>query len=177
MNPSLIVAMSRNRAIGIDGRMPWHLPDDLKRFRELTWGKPILMGRRTFEAIGRALPGRDNFVLSSNPGYRAEGCRVFTSSETMLDAACLLHPEPMVIGGATLYEAFMGRAKRIYLTLVETEVQGDTFFPEIKEEEWRYASKDFHPADARHPFSFRFITLERVHLQELPPAEVKPVSF
>ena len=160
MNPSLIVAMSRNRAIGIDGRMPWHLPDDLKRFRELTWGKPVLMGRRTFEAIGRALPGRENFVLSSNPNYLAEGCRVFTSSRAMLDAACLLHPEPMVIGGATLYEAFMDRATRIFLTLVETEVQGDTFFSELDQGNWRCVAEEIHPADERHAFPFRFMTLE-----------------
>lgn len=143
--------------------MPWHLPDDLKHFRELTWGRPILMGRRTFEAIGRPLPGRDNFVLSRNPDYRAEGCRVFTSSQAMLEAACVLHPEPMVVGGATLYETFMGRAGRIYLTLVETEVQGDTFFPELEAGAWRCVAEEFHPADARHVSPFRFVTLERAN--------------
>jgi dihydrofolate reductase len=160
-SPSLIVAMSRNRVIGVEGRMPWHLPDDLKHFRDLTLGKPILMGRRTFEAIGHPLPGRDNFVLSRDPNYRAAGCRVFVSGEAMLDAACLLHPEPMIIGGAMWYEMFMGRAKRIYLTLVETETRGDTFFPELEEGTWRRVADEFHPADARHAFSLRFMTLER----------------
>jgi dihydrofolate reductase len=161
MTPSLIVAMSRNRVIGVEGRMPWHLPDDLRHFRELTWGKPILMGRRTFEAIGRPLPGRDNFVLSRDPNYRADGCRVFDSSQAMLDAACALHPEPMIIGGAMLYEAFLGKAGRIYLTLVEAEVNGDAFFPELEPGAWRCAMEELHPEDARHAFPFRFITLER----------------
>jgi len=166
MIPSLIVAMSRNRVIGTEGRMPWHLPDDLKRFRELTWGKPILMGRRTFEAIGRPLPGRDNFVLSRNLNYRAAGCRVFISSQAMLEAACKLHPEPMIIGGATLYETFMGKAGRIYLTLVDTETRGDTFFPELDEKVWRRVAEEFHPADARHVSQFRFMTLERANQSE-----------
>jgi dihydrofolate reductase len=159
---SLIVAMSRNRVIGIDGKMPWHLPDDLKHFRKLTWGKPILMGRRTFEAIGHPLPGRDNLVLSRNPNYRAEGCRVFSTAQAMLDAAYSLHSEPMIVGGATLYAAFMEQAERIYLTLVETESEGDTFFPELEPGAWRTVAEEFHPADERHAFPFRCITLERV---------------
>lgn len=162
MTPALIVAMSRNRVIGVDGRMPWHLPDDLKHFRELTWGKPVLMGRRTYEAIGRPLPGRDNFVLSRNPLYRAGGCRVFASPQAMLEAACALHPQPMVIGGETLYEAYMARAGTIYLTLVDAQVEGDARFPELEAGAWRCVAEERHPADARHSYPYCFKTLQRL---------------
>lgn len=129
-NVSLIAAMARNRVIGCKGRVPWDLPLDLRRFRELTWGHPIIMGRKTFQSIGRALPGRRNIVLSRQAGFHPEGCTVAHSLAEAL-AMAAGEDEIFVCGGAEVYREAMPSARRIYLTLVHADVAGDVLFPEI----------------------------------------------
>jgi dihydrofolate reductase len=135
MKLSLIVAMSSNRVIGVDNRLPWHFSSDLQRFKRITMGKPLLMGRKTHESIGRPLPGRQNIVLTSDTGYEAPGCTVVHSLDEAIAAAGNAE-ELMVIGGATLYDRLLPAADRIYLTLIEREFAGDTFFPQIDWQEW-----------------------------------------
>ena len=159
MRIALIAAMGSNRAIGLDNRMPWHLSADLKRFRALTLGKPILMGRKTHASIGRPLPGRVNLVLTSDPGYAAPGCIVVHSPEQALQVA--QGEELMVIGGAALYRDFLPRAERLYLTRIHREFDGDTFFPEFDAADWRETAREDIEADADSGLSYSFITLER----------------
>ena len=162
MRIALIVAMDRNRVIGRGNELPWHLPADLAHFKRVTLGKPVLMGRRTFESIGRPLPGRHNIVVSGQPGYQAPGCTVVTDIEAGLDAAGGAD-ELMVLGGSTLFEALLPRAGRLYLTLVETEVAGgDTWFPALDPSQWRETERTERDADDRNPFRLAFVTLERV---------------
>jgi dihydrofolate reductase len=157
---ALVAAMDRNRVIGVDNRLPWHLPADLRRFRELTMGRPVLMGRRTHESIGRPLPGRHNLVLTRDPGYLAPGCTVVRSLEEALAAAGQV-PELMVIGGAELYARLLERADRLYLTLVDGELAGDTHFPEYAGGEWVEVARQERVADADNPFALSFVVLER----------------
>jgi len=158
---SLIAAMDRNRLIGADGRLPWHLPADLAHFKRVTMGKPVLMGRRTFESIGRPLPGRHNIIVSRDPAYRAEGCTVVHSVEAGLGGAGLA-PEVMVIGGASLYAQCLARAHRLYLTLVDGAFAGDTFFPAWDSRTWRELERQDHAPDERNPFAYSFVTMEKV---------------
>lgn len=132
MTVAIIAAMSRNRVIGYQGAMPWHLPEDLRRFRELTSGHPVVMGRKTFEAIGRALPGRKNIVISRNSSYLAEGCLMAGS----LQEALHLGGDSLIFicGGGEIYRTSMAIADIIYLTVIDADLQGDTFFPEIPPE-------------------------------------------
>ena len=157
---ALIAAMDRNRLIGAGGAMPWHLPADLRRFKRITMGKPILMGRRTFASIGRPLPGRDNLVVSRNPGFRAEGVRVFAGIDAALQAVEGAH-EVFCIGGAALYEALLPRARRLYLTLIDHAFEGDVWFPAFDTSAWEEVESEAHAPDARHPYPFRFVVLER----------------
>lgn len=157
---SLIVAAAENDVIGRDGALPWRLSDDLRRFKTLTMGKPLIMGRRTRESIGRPLPGRQNIVITRNPGYRAEGSDVVCSLDAALAAAGDA-PEVMVIGGAEIYRQFLPLAGRIYLTRVHTVIAGDTFLPAMDPAEWKEVARTRHPADPRNDFETSFITLER----------------
>jgi dihydrofolate reductase len=156
---SLIAAMDRNRVIGRDNALPWHLPADLRHFKALTLGKPILMGRRTFESIGRPLPGRQNIVLTHDPVYVADGCDVVHSIDAAV--ACARGEELMVIGGATLYAQCLPRADRLYLTLVDAEVGGDAVFPAFDASQWHESSSSAHPADSHNAYACRFVTLLR----------------
>lgn len=162
MKVSLIVAVGRRNEIGKGGQMPWHLPADLKHFKRNTLGKPVLMGRKTLEAIGRPLPERRNLVLTRDAGFRAEGCETVTS----LDAALELvsgEPELMVIGGGEVYRLAWARTDRIYLTRIQADVEGaDTFFPELQDGRWREVSREDHRADEKNPFDYSFLLLERV---------------
>lgn len=163
MTISLIVAMGENRVIGADQRMPWHLPADLKRFRQTTMGRPILMGRKTHESIGRPLPGRQNIVLSSRRDYAAPGCVVVHSLDEALREAG--GGEAMVIGGASLYRECLPLAERIYLTLIHREFAGDTFFPgfpEFDRAAWREAAREDVDNDPDSGLSYSFLRLERV---------------
>ncbi len=156
---SLIAAMARNRVIGHRGRMPWHLPEDLRRFRRITWGKPILMGRKTYEAIGRPLPGRHNIVVSRSRGFQAPGCTVVASLAAGIAAAG--EGELMVIGGAQLYESLLPQAECLYLTVIEAEFPGDTFFPVWDPAEWREVKRESRPPRADFPHPYRFLVFER----------------
>lgn len=131
---SIIVAMARNRCIGRDGRLPWHLPGDLQRFKQLTMGHSLLMGRKTYESIGRPLPGRTSYVVSRTPGFFAAGCQTFTDIGAAVEAACTAgESELFVCGGAEIYRQTLPLCQRIYLTELERKVVGDAFFPEIQE--------------------------------------------
>lgn len=161
MKISLIVAMSANRVIGRDNKMPWHLSADLKRFRAITMNSPILMGRKTFESIGKPLDGRTNLILSKNPNYQPEGCHVFHSLETALDAAKNYGEELFIIGGATLYEIALPFAQRLYLTDIEAEFEGDTFFPDIDLNTWNEMTCERVTDDEKVNFNYRFLVLEK----------------
>lgn len=161
MKISLIVAMSQNRAIGRDNKMPWHLPADLKRFRAITMNSPILMGRKTFESIGRPLDGRANLVLSHNQNYQPQGCQVFQSLESALETAKTLGNELFIIGGATLYEMTLPLAQRLYLTQIQAKFEGDTFFPKFDLNDWNETTCEQINNDEKADFSYRFLTLEK----------------
>ena len=158
---SLIVAMDRRGVIGAGGALPWRLSDDLKHFKAITMGKPLIMGRKTHESIGRPLPGRENIVLTGQSDYVAEGCTVFHEIQTALEA-CAHHAEVMVMGGAALYEQLLPRATRIYLTRVEAEVNGDTWFPQFDPGAWNELERRDHPADDRNEYPYSFQVLERI---------------
>lgn len=160
MKISLIVAMAANRVIGRDGQMPWHLSADLQRFKKITLGSPILMGRKTFEAIGRPLPGRANLVISQNPDFRAEGCKVFADIDSALKSVADCK-ELFVIGGSTLYKAMLPVADYLYLTLIEQSFAGDTHFPLFDETQWQEIDNEDVSDDPQVNFSYRFSTLER----------------
>ncbi len=158
MNISLIVAMASNRVIGADNKMPWHLPADLNKFKQITLGSPILMGRKTHESIGRVLPGRDNIIISRNPGYQAQGCQVFPSIETALSSFQKCQ-EIFVIGGSSLYESMLDKARMIYLTEIHAEFSGDTYFPELDENNWIEVERKHIDHDPDVDFSYSFIKL------------------
>jgi dihydrofolate reductase len=157
---SIIAALAENRVIGDHNRLPWRLPADLRHFKQLTVGKPIIMGRRTWESLPGVLPDRLHIVISTNPAYRAEGCLLVHSVDEALAAAAGA-PEVMIVGGAALYEQILPRAQRMYLTLVHAEVAGDTFFPDYDEGEWRELERESHPPDERNPYAYTFLTLLR----------------
>lgn len=159
MKISLIVAMARNHAIGLNGQMPWHLPADLKHFRAITMGHPIIMGRKTFAAIGKPLPGRRNLVITHNPDFKAEGAEVFNQIDAALEQCADLE-QVFVIGGATLYEAMLAHADYLYLTEIDQDFEGDTFFPEFDRNDWQELERqDF--CDAGTPFKYSFIKLAK----------------
>jgi dihydrofolate reductase len=157
---SLIVAMAQNGVIGRDSALPWRLPEDLKRFKEFTLGKPILMGRRTFEAIGRPLPGRANLVLTRDRDWRAPGViPVHSVEEALLQTRTC--DELVVIGGAEIYRLLLPLARRIYLTHVHADIPGDTYFPAFDPAQWDDVELHTQPADERHAHPITFVTLER----------------
>lgn len=161
---SIIVAMARNRVIGHCGGMPWHLSEDLRRFRQITWGKPVLMGRKTHEAIGRPLPGRHNIVVSRSHDFHAPGCTVVDSLAAGIATA--EGDQLMVIGGAMLYEALLPQAEYLYLTWIEADFPGDTFFPEWDPGQWREVSREQRHPDADFPYSYRFLVFQRRFSQD-----------
>lgn len=158
---SLIAALARNRVIGRDHRLPWRLPADLRFFKQTTLGKPLLMGRRTWESIGRPLPGRRMIVLSRDPGYLAPACAVVHSMDAALTEAGAV-AEVMVIGGALLYAQTLPLADRMYLTQVDADVAGDVWFPEWNSLDWRLDWEEQHPADAEHAWPYCFQRWERI---------------
>ncbi|HYC35905.1 MAG TPA: type 3 dihydrofolate reductase [Usitatibacter sp.] len=157
---SLVVAMARNRVIGRDNALPWKLPADLAYFKRVTMGKPVVMGRRTWESIGKALPGRHNIVVTSNPAYSAPGATVVTSLEDAWKAAGDA-PEVAVIGGSRVFEETLPIADRIHLTEVEADVPGDTYFPRFDRSGWSEREVERHAAGERHALPFRIVLLER----------------
>ncbi len=164
---SLIVAMAQNGVIGRENSLPWRLPEDLKRFRAFTLGKPILMGRKTFESLGRPLPGRTNLVLTRDRGWSAQGVVVVHSvEEALLQAAA--SDELVVIGGAEIYRLVLPVARRIYLTHVHADVPGDITFPEFDSTQWADVECSSQPADEEHAYPLTFVTLERRNAPQVP---------
>lgn len=157
---SIIAAMADNRVIGIENRLPWNLPADMKWFRQQTIGKAVLMGRKTFDSIGKPLPNRRNIVVTRDPGLKIEGCDVVSTIEDALQL-CADENEVMIIGGASFYAQMLPRAQRLYLTLVHTEVEGDAWFPEIDFNQWRETERIDHHADEANAFDHSFVILER----------------
>ena len=156
---SLIVAASTNNVIGVQGDLPWRLSDDLKRFKALTMGKPIVMGRKTWESIGRPLPGRQNIVITRQETYAVAGCDVVGSPEAAIDVAGEAD-EIMIIGGSHIYEAFLPRAGRIYLTRVHATIDGDAFLPDLGDD-WDEMAVEHYDANDGNEYACSLLTLER----------------
>jgi dihydrofolate reductase len=164
MKVSLIVAVSRNGVIGLNNQLPWHLPGDLKYFKSVTMGKPLIMGRKTFESIGRPLPGRTNIVVTRDSQWHAEGVQVaqtLVQAMTLARLACAAAQveEIMVIGGEQIYRLTLPVADRLYLTQVEAQVEGDAFFPTYDPDEWHQVSEQLPEKTDTHPY--RYLVLER----------------
>ena len=157
---TLIVAVADSGVIGRDNTLPWHLPEDLKRFKRLTMGKPIVMGRKTFESIGKPLPGRQNIVVTRDTNYRREGVTVVHEADAALRAAGQV-AEIMVIGGAELFRALLPRAGRIHLTRVHGNIPGDVMWPALDEREWSVVERESHSADDRHAWPMTFEVWEK----------------
>ena len=163
---SVIVAAAENGVIGSNNALPWHLPDDLRYFKRVTMGKPLVMGRRTFESIGRPLPGRTNIVISRNPHFRADGVRVAASLDAALRLARSVAQadgvdELLVIGGAQIYAEAIPRADRLYLTRVHAAVDGDAFLPPIDWRDWQETGRERHRGSATNPYDYSFVVYER----------------
>ena len=158
---SLIVAASANGVIGRGGELPWHLSDDLKRFKQLTMGKPIVMGRKTHESIGQALPGRQNIVMSTQTGFVADGCDVVSSPESAVAVAGNA-AEIMVIGGSEIYQLFLPLAERIYMTRVQVDIDGDAYFAGFDDAEWQTTRHEDHSADESNDYGFTTSVLQRI---------------
>lgn len=158
---AIVVATDERGAIGRDGQLPWRLPEDLKHFKALTLGKPVVMGRRTWDSLGRALPGRHNIVLSRRAGFAPAGATVVDSLPAALRAAGAV-PEVCVIGGAEIYRLALPLARTIHLTRVHAVVEADVFFPPLDPAEWHETTRVDHEADERHAHAYSFVTLERV---------------
>jgi dihydrofolate reductase len=159
---AFVVAYDRNRVIGKDGTLPWRLPDDLKHVRALTVGKPLIMGRRTYESFPRRpLPDRTNIVVTRDPSFRPDGVVVARTPDEALALAGDA-PEIVIFGGASIFGHFLPLADRLYVTEVDAAVAGDTYFPALDAAEWREIEREEHAKDDRHAFAFRFITLDRV---------------
>jgi dihydrofolate reductase len=161
---SLIVAIAENNVIGNQNKLIWHLPADLKFFRTITMGHPIVMGRKTFESIGKALPGRRNIVISRDKNFSFTGVEVFNDVQSVTQLFSR-EEEVMIIGGAEIYRMFLPHCNRMYLTRVHQEFEGDTFFPPLDLNEWTLESEDFHTRDEKNPFDYSFLIYDR---KELP---------
>ena len=157
---SIIAAMDRNRLIGSNNQLPWHLPADLGHFKQVTMGKPIIMGRKTYESIGRALPGRTNIVLTRSSDFNAEGVLTANTLEQALDYVSA-EDEVMIIGGSAIYELTLPRADRLYLTYVENSFEGDAWFPDFDLEQWHIIASEEHSADEKNSSAYRFVTYAR----------------
>ncbi len=156
----MVAAMDRNHLIGNNNQLPWHLPADFAHFRSVTMGKPIVMGRKTFESIGKPLPGRTNIVLSRNPETQFEGAVCVSNIEQAL-AAVPDAEEIMIIGGSTIYQMLLPQANRLYLTFVDAEFEGDAWFPDVDDNQWFESDSRIRPADEKNAYNCRFVTLEK----------------
>jgi dihydrofolate reductase len=166
MKISLIAAMDKNRVIGKNNDLPWHLPDDMKYFMQTTMGYPVIMGRKNFDSIPpkyRPLPGRMNIVLTRQSDFASTGIFVAHDAEHALAQAATDNPsEIFIIGGAEIYRLFISRADHLYLTEIDASVDGDTFFPSVNTADWKETKRIHHPSDNRHAFSFDFVVYDRV---------------
>lgn len=166
MKIAMIAAMAENRVIGADNDMPWHLPADLKHFKSVTLGKPVIMGRKTYASIGKPLPGRPNIVITSQPSteFPASVTVVSTPQEALSHAVMLVgeDDEVMIIGGGTIYNTFLPLADVLYLTHIKLHTEGDTVFPDYtKEGSWQVLSRESHGADDKNPYDYEFVKLQR----------------
>lgn len=162
MIKSIIVAASINHVIGHQGKLPWNMPADMKHFRNITMGHHVVMGRKTFESIPNGLPGRSIIVLSQQPDYQAENATVVPNFESAFQVAQQAYEkEVFIAGGAAIYQEALGWIDKIYLTRIETEIAGDAFFPELKEQDWIKVSSMYHPPDVHHAYGYDFIALKR----------------
>jgi len=158
----LVVAASANNAIGKNNQLLWHLPNDLKFFKNTTWGFPVIMGRKTFEAVNKPLPGRTNIVITRKPGWKAEGALTALGLEDAIQKAAETNARQIfIIGGGEIYTQSMPMANIIYLTRVHAELEADTFFPVIDESEWMLVSNDDFPSDEKHVYAYSFQVWER----------------
>ena len=167
MKRALIVAMANNQTIGIDNSLPWHLPKDLQYFKKVTMAKPIIMGRKTFESIGRPLPGRVNIVISRQDSYEPKGVKVVDSlpaARELAESICLIDgvDEAMVIGGAQIYAQAIEEADRLYLTEVDAEINGDAWFPEFERSAWSEIGREDFLAEGPNPYNYSFIVLDKI---------------
>ena len=161
MRLSIVVAMDDNRLIGSKNQLPWHLPADLAYFKKLTTGKSILMGRKTYDSIGRPLPNRRNIVITRNANISIPGCEVVSSIDHALELT-KEDSEVMVIGGASLCEQLLPKVNRLYITKIDGEFEGDVFFPKYDDFDWLEVSCESHPKDNSNAYSYKFIVLDRV---------------
>lgn len=159
---SFIFAMDRNQLIGKDNDLPWHIPNDFKFFKDMTWGKTIIMGRKTFESFGRPLPERKHIVLTSNESYDRKGCTVIHSMDEILKME-QQHPDKewFVIGGSVLFEKMLPYADRMYLTYIDAEFEGDTYFPPFNYDQWTLSSETKGMKDEKNPYDYYFRTYDR----------------
>ena len=158
---SIIVAIANNWVIGCKNALPWHLPADLKHFHELTRGKTVIMGQKTFESVGQPLPGRTNIIITLDQSFKVPGCLVVHSVEESLEAVKPAE-EAMIIGGASIYKQFLPLANRLYLTLIDADIEGaDAFFPEIDYREWQEIERVENEPDKENIYKYTFLTLER----------------
>jgi dihydrofolate reductase len=157
---SIIVAAAENNVIGGQNQLLWRLPDDLKRFKSITTGHTVIMGRKTYDSIGGALSNRRNIIVSRNAALKVDGCEVANSLEDALQLAAG-EKEVFVIGGGQIYKQAWNKAGKLYLTRVHTEKEGDTFIPEIRAGEWMEESCEWHPSDGKHPYTYSFIVYKK----------------
>jgi len=166
MKVTAVVAMSTNRVIGRNNKLPWYIPGDLKFFKQITMGKPVVMGRKTYESIGKPLPGRDNIVITRDRGWKAEGVKVAHDIDQALTVAKACAEvcgaeEIMVIGGAQIYEAAMPRIDRLYLTQVQAFIEGDAIFPPLSWDEWQEVTREDFEAEEPNPFDYSILVYDR----------------
>ncbi len=158
---SCVLALGRNRGLGFGNKLPWHLPDDLKNFKGITLGHTVIMGRKTYDSMGRLLPERKNIILTRDTSYQVENAIVVHSIEEAIKE-CANEKEAFVIGGGEIVRLAMPYLNRMYLTHVEADIPADSFFPEFNQNEWKIVSEKFHPKDERNPFDFTFKIYEKI---------------
>ncbi|WP_300411946.1 dihydrofolate reductase [uncultured Alcanivorax sp.] len=166
MRLSLMVAKASNRVIGRNNKLPWYLPNDLKYFKQVTFGKPVIMGRKTWDSLGKPLPGRTNIVITRQAGFQAEGAKVVATLDeavTLAENVAFIEgqDEAVVMGGAEIYALALPQADRLYLTEVHAEVDGDTWFPEYDTSEWKEIGREDFPAEGPNPYDYSFVVYER----------------
>ncbi len=160
MTISIIVAFDERRLIGNNNQLPWHLPADLKHFKSITMGHTMIMGRKTFESIGKPLPGRVSIIISRQLHYSIAGCQVYSSLDSAIEA-CSHLDEVFFIGGSQIFKAALPRASKLYITKIHHTFEGDTFFPEIDYNEWTETSSERHPADEKNPWDYSYINYQK----------------
>ena len=166
MNLAIIVAQAKNRVIGVNNKLPWHLPEDLRYFKQVTMGKPIIMGRKTFDSIGRPLPGRTNIVITRQEDYKPANVEVVNSLDAAIEMAesiALINgiDEAMVIGGAQIYAEALDKAQRLYLTEVDADINGDAWFPDFDRSAWQEVGREDFAAEGPNPYNYSFVVLDK----------------